>query len=67
MSEETPKKPQQPAENTENKTAKQDAVDPRNLVMKGGYQKDPRELVNDPGVTPEMLNEPGDLREDLMR
>lgn len=41
-------------------------VDPRDLVYKGGFQGDPREIVENPAVSPQMLNEPGDLRIDLM-
>jgi hypothetical protein len=45
------------------------AVDPRDLVYKGGYRKHPREIVEHPGVTPQMLDEPqesraGDIRAD---
>lgn len=36
-----------------------------NLVYKGGYAGDPREIVENPAVAPEMLNQPGDLRQDL--
>lgn len=43
---------------------KQKVVDPNDLVYSGGYQGDPREIVENPAVTPEMLNEPGDLRAD---
>lgn len=41
-----------------------DAVE--NLVNRGGYNGDPREIVENPAVTPEMLNEPGDQRIDLL-
>jgi hypothetical protein len=45
------------------------AVDPRDLVNKGGYRKHPREMVENPAVTPQMLDEPqesgaGFIRED---
>lgn len=40
-----------------------DAVE--NLVSRGGYEGNPREIVQNPAVTPEMLNEPEDLRSDL--
>jgi hypothetical protein len=33
------------------------SVDPRDLVTKGGYRKHPREMVENPAVTPQMLNE----------
>lgn len=36
-----------------------------NLVYKGGYTGDPREIVENPAVAPEMLNQPGDLRQDM--
>ena len=36
-----------------------------NLVYKGGYTGNPREIVENPAVAPEMLNQPGDLRRDL--
>ncbi len=39
-------------------------VNPMDLIYAGGYQGNPRELVENPGVTPEMINEPGDLRSD---
>lgn len=41
-------------------------VDPRDLVYSGGYAGDPREIVENPAVTPEMINEPGDNRIDLL-
>jgi hypothetical protein len=52
---------QQPVQSSE----AEKVVDPRDLVYNGGYSKDPREIVNNPAVTPQMLNEPGDLRDDL--
>lgn len=39
-------------------------MDPQDLVYRGGYQGNPREIVENPAVTPQMLNEPGDLRAD---
>jgi hypothetical protein len=42
-------------------------IDPRDLVYKGGYYKNPREIVENPGATPETLDQaPEDLRGDLM-
>lgn len=41
-----------------------ETVDVMDLVYSGGTDKDPRELVENPAVTPQMLNEPGDLRSD---
>lgn len=45
------------------------AIDPRDLVYKGGYRKHPREIVENPAVTPQMPDEPqetraGDIRKD---
>lgn len=45
---------------------KQKIVNPDDLVYSGGTDVDPRELVENPAVTPEMLNEPGDIRSDLL-
>ncbi len=36
-----------------------------NLVSRGGYEGNPREIVQNPAVTPEMLNDSEDLRGDL--
>lgn len=33
------------------------SVDPRDLVYKGGYTKDPQEIVEHPAVTPPVLDE----------
>lgn len=41
-------------------------VDPRDLVYSGGYTGDPREIVENPAVTPQMMNEPGDKRIDIL-
>ncbi|WP_017300990.1 hypothetical protein [Nodosilinea nodulosa] len=38
-----------------------ETFDPRDLVTKGGYDKDPREIIANPAVTPQM---PGDRRDD---
>ncbi len=43
-----------------------DTVDPRDLVYSGGTDKDPRELVENPAVAPEMLNQGDNLRSDLI-
>ena len=32
-------------------------IDPRDLVNKGGFNKNPREMVENPAVTPEMHEE----------
>lgn len=51
-------------ESNDDAPKKQKIVDPMDLVYSGGYTGDPREIVENPAVTPEMLNEPGDLRAD---
>lgn len=43
------------------------AVDPRDLVYKGGYNKNPREVVENPAVTPQMLDEPQETRAGYIR
>lgn len=45
----------------------EDAVEPRDLVMKGGYTLDPEEIVDNPAVTPEMPEDFKDLRGDLRK
>lgn len=42
------------------------SIDPQDLVYSGGFIGNPREIVENPAVTPEMLNEPGDLRSDAL-
>lgn len=54
----TPKNSKQtnnPTSNTADKT-----FDPRDLVSKGGYQKNPREIIENPAVTPQMPEESSD-------
>lgn len=42
-------------------------VDVRELVYRGGYSGNPREIVENPAVAPEMLEPaPEDIRDDLM-
>jgi hypothetical protein len=44
-----------------------DIIDPRELVYRGGYRGNPREIIENPAVTPELLETaPEDLRDDLM-
>lgn len=62
-------------DNQENKqintdTAKADTADPIDLVNQQLEQQptiDPEEVVNNPAITPEMLNEGDSLRGDLTR
>jgi hypothetical protein len=72
MSPETPNlSPEQ--ENTADQTQTdvdsilKDAVDPRDLVMKPGDIGDPKELLSNPAMTPQTLDERRDLRDDLRR
>lgn len=51
----------------EKKASAEDRVNPaEDLIYGGGYTKDPREIINNPAVAPQMLNGPGDLRGDLI-
>ena len=42
-------------------------IDPRDLVSKGGYDKDPREVVENPAVTPQMPEESQDSQAGMER
>lgn len=54
--------PTQPEDQSEETT-----VDVRDLVYRGGYSGNPREIVQNPAVAPEMLEQaPEDIRDDLM-
>jgi hypothetical protein len=72
MSSETPN-PSADQENTQDpvqaiaESVLKDAVDPRDLVMKGGYTGDPREIVANPAVAPQMIDDTTELRDDLRR
>jgi hypothetical protein len=55
-----------PSSANEEPPKKQKIVDPMDLVYSGGTDRDPRELIENPAITPEMPNEPGDLRDDLL-
>jgi hypothetical protein len=55
-----------PQDSDNSEKPKPKTVDPMDLVYSGGYSGDPREIVENPAVTPQMLNEPGDLRADEM-
>ena len=50
----------------ENKS-KERIVDPRDLVYSGGFDRDPQEILGNPAVAPEMIQEGRDLRVDLFR
>ncbi|WP_432808185.1 hypothetical protein [Pantanalinema sp. GBBB05] len=66
MTEPTTHLPKAEHEAVEQQPVAANTVDPQDLVYSGGYTKDPREIVENPAVTPEMLNEPGDLRSDAL-
>ena len=38
----------------------------QDLVSKGGYVGNPREIIENPAVAPQMLDRPEDLRDDLL-
>ena len=63
MSSETPnpsadKENAKDKEQTVQESVLEDAVDPRDLVMTSRSIQDPEELVTNPAVVPQMLNEP---------
>lgn len=59
--------PPEPAEKHPPKGQPETRVaDPRDLTYQGGFTGDQREIVENPAVTPEMVNEPGDVRIDLL-
>ncbi|MBE9113217.1 hypothetical protein IQ273_27940 [Nodosilinea sp. LEGE 07298] len=35
----------------------EETFDPRDLVTKGGYSKNPREIIENPAVAPQMLDD----------
>lgn len=45
---------------SDSQNASDEVMDVRDLVSKGGYDKDPREIVENPAVTPEMYEESKD-------
>jgi len=56
-------------EQTEEESVLKDAVDPRDLVMKGRSILDPEEIGTNPALAPETiaLNEPAEVREGFKR
>lgn len=65
MSEPTEKTPAK--HKTQAEQLKEDGMfDPQELVSRGGYAGDPREIVENPAVAPEMLDRPEDLRDDML-
>lgn len=56
-----------PTPQPEQKPMQERIVDPRELVYTGRANREVREMIEDPAVTPEMLETaPEDLRDDLM-
>ncbi len=56
-------------EHSEEESVLKDAVDPRDLVMKGRSIVDPEEIGTNPALAPETiaLNEPAEVREGFKR
>jgi len=56
-------------EQSEEESVLKDAVDPRDLVMKGRSILDPEEIGTNPALAPETiaLNEPAEVREGFKR
>jgi len=53
---------------TDEDSALEETVDVvEDLVMKGGYTGNPQEILDNPAVAPQMIDEPSDLRDDLRR
>lgn len=42
------------------------AVDPMDLVYKGGFTGNAREIVENPAVAPQTINSPEHLRDDML-
>ena len=61
-------KPEQSAQTEKQSNASEKApIDSRDLVYRGGYDGDPREILENPAVTPELVEQsPEDIRDDLM-
>jgi hypothetical protein len=59
-------KPEKQSEKHEKQSDKA-PIDSRDLVYRGGYDGDPREILENPAVTPELVEQaPEDIRDDLM-
>jgi hypothetical protein len=64
----TPSKPEnENTKNAQNSSSEDQTVDVRDLVSKGGYQKNPREIVENPAVTPQMPEESSDSQVGMER
>ncbi|PSR16448.1 hypothetical protein C8255_17780 [filamentous cyanobacterium CCP3] len=49
----------QPNNPDDTQSVDKETFDPRDLVNKGGYDKDPREIIDNPAVAPQMLDDRG--------
>jgi hypothetical protein len=67
MIDKKPTKPDHSNNNPDPQELDEKAVDPRDLVNKGGYRKHPREIVENPAATPQMLDEPQESRAGFIR
>lgn len=71
MNDKAAKQPSDQADSNEQREPNQhpehqsDIVDVMDLVYKGGYDRDPQEILGNPAVAPPMLNEGRDLRSDI--
>jgi hypothetical protein len=54
-------------EQTQEESVLKDAVDPRDLVMKGASVGEPQEIISNPAVAPQMLDDMTVLRDDLRK
>jgi len=62
-----PKEKQPAHDKTQAEKLKDEGMfDPLELVSRGGYTGNPREIIENPAVAPEMLDLPEDLRDDLL-
>jgi hypothetical protein len=65
MSDSTEKLPAK--DKTQAEKLKEDGMfDPLELVSKGGYIGNPREIIENPGFAPEMIEQPEDFHDDLL-
>lgn len=64
MSEPTKKAPNQESNKEETKTDER-VFDPLDLVSTTSFDRDPREILENPAVAPDMLEGHDDLRDDL--
>lgn len=67
MTESTERSSAQPSQPEQPASSETTPIDARELVYRGGYSGNPRELIENPAVTPELVEQaPEDIRDDLM-